>query len=164
MNVAESHGPVRASGYKNNNSGFTLLELIVVIFIISLLAAIVLPSFYQSGDSALKSQARKTASLLRYLNDGSIASKEAYTLEFDFTGGKMKWKGPDGEKSETLERITSVELPSKGEVKEGQILVFFGPLGIGETLTVHFRDGDYHMDVTLNRISGRVKITGGVKG
>lgn len=143
------------------SSGFTLLELIAVVFIISILAAIVLPSFYDRGESALKSQAGKIASLLRYLNDSSIAMKESYSLQFDFTGGQMSWKGPDGEKSEAMGQITSVKLPSKGDVREGQLIVFFGPLGIEESIDIYLANGDAHLNVALNRISGRVKITSG---
>jgi general secretion pathway protein H len=139
--------------------GFTLLELVAVIFIISLFTAIVLPSFYGFGDNKLKSEARKMASLLRYLNDSSISSKKTLSLKFDLQDGSILWQGPDGEKTEHLKSLTSVELQSKGEITEGEVTVFFGPLGTTENIAVHLKNEKEGMTVTLNSISGRAKIT-----
>ena len=139
--------------------GFTLLELIAVIFIISLFTAIVLPSFYSFGDNKLKSDARKMASLLRYLNDSSISSKKTLSLKFDLQEGSILWQGPDGEKTEQLKSLASVEMQSQGEIKEGQVTVFFGPLGTPEDIAVHLKNEKEGMTVTLNSISGRAKIT-----
>lgn len=144
---------------KGPRDGFTLLELVVVLFIISLLAAVTFPSFYGLGEKSLKSEARKTASLLRYLNDSAIYRKENYLLKFDLQSGSVSWKGPDGEKSDKLRSLSGVALPSKGEVKEGEVIVFFGPLGVQENLDVLLRSEDENMRVALNPVSGRVKIT-----
>jgi len=38
------------------------------------------------------------------------------------------------------------------------VTVFFEPLGIRENLAVHLLKGDREMTVTLNHISGKVKI------
>ncbi|MBM4137459.1 MAG: prepilin-type N-terminal cleavage/methylation domain-containing protein [Nitrospira sp.] len=139
-------------------SGFTLLELITVIFIISLLLAIVFPSFYGFGEKNLKTDARRIASVLRYLNDTAIATKETYFLKFDFDRDTLSWKDSDGERKEGFKTLSSVELQSKGEVKEGQIMILFSSLGIQENITVHLRDKDEEMAVTFNPISGRAKI------
>ena len=106
----------------------------------------------------MKSEAKKTASLLRYLNDSAIFTKETYSLKFDLQEGLISWKGPDGEKAEKIKSLAGIRLPSKGEVKEGEATVFFGPLGIQENIEVFLRDKDEGMRVTLNPVSGRVKI------
>jgi general secretion pathway protein H len=140
-------------------AGFTLLELIVVIFVISLLLAILFPSFYGLEERGLVSDARKIASLLRYLNDDAISTKVTYPLKFDLEERTLSWKGPDGEKTEKFESLDSLRLPSKGELKEGQITVFFGPLGIQESIAIHLEDDEEKgMTVTLNSLSGRTKI------
>jgi len=139
--------------------GYTLLELLVVVFIISLLSAIILPSFFTTGENRLKSEARKMASLLRYLNDSSMSGKETLSLKFDIQEGTIQWRGPDGEKTERLPDLASVELQSKGEIKEGQVTVFFGPLGINENIAVHLKEDKKGITVTLNAISGRARIT-----
>ncbi len=140
--------------------GFTLLELAVVVFIIAMLATLVFPVFFASGDK-VKAEARKTASLLRYLNDNAISTKSLYPLKFDLPEGVLSWEGPDGEKTEKLKTLTSLTLTSKGIIKEGEVTVFFGPMGIQENLAVRLRDENRDMTVSLNSVSGRVKITEG---
>jgi general secretion pathway protein H len=142
-----------------NPGGFTLMELMVVIFIISMLAAVIFPSFSGMGEKKLDAEARKIASLLRYLNDGAIYSKKTYSLEFDMRNGTLDWNGPDGEKSEQFKNLLSVELPSRGEIKDGQLILLFGPLGMGENIQVSLRNEDTMSVVSFNHISGRVKIT-----
>src|SRR5208282_1143636 len=90
---------LRSRHIRKNKEGFTLLELFAVVFIISLLTAVVLPSLYGLSDNKLKSDARKMASLLRYLNDSSISSKKTLSLKFDLQEGSILWQGPDGEKT-----------------------------------------------------------------
>ena len=139
-------------------TGYTLLELIVVIFLLSLLAAVIFPSMRGLGEKDVTSEAKKTASLLRYLNDSAIYTKQTYFLKFDLGEGLISWKGPDGERAETMKTLSGVRLPSKGEVKEGQVTVFFGPLGIRENIAISLKDKDESVRVTLNPVSGRVKI------
>jgi general secretion pathway protein H len=138
--------------------GFTLLELIVVVFIISLFAALVFPSFSDLTERAVKSDARKMASLLRYLNDSSIYTKKTYSLKFDLPGGSLSWEGPDGTKTDKIKNLKSVTLQSKGEVREGEVTVFFGPLGLQENVEVHIADESGSMTVAFNAVSGRTKI------
>ncbi len=145
-------------GSNRARAGFTLLELIVVIFLISLIAAMVIPSFYGMSENKLKSDARRLASLLRYLNDNAISMKETYSLKFDLQEKTLSWKEAAGRKTETFEDLIGVYLPSKGEVKEGQITVFFGPLGLQESIAVHLRREGRGMTVALNPWSGRTRV------
>lgn len=130
----------------------------MVIFIISLFAAVIFPSMSGLGEKSVTFEAKKIASLLRYLNDSAIYNKETYFLKFDLGEGMMAWKGPDGERAERIRSLAGVKLPSKGEVKEGQLTVFFGPLGIREKVDISLRGKDEGLRVTLNPVSGRVKI------
>ncbi len=139
-------------------SGLSLLELVAVVFIISLFAALVFPSFYGFGEAKVNSDAGKIASLLRYLNDTAIYTKETYSLKFDLRDASLQWNGPDGEKHEDVKSLSSVYLPSKGEIKEGEATVFFGPLGTAENIEVRLKDGEKGMTVTFSPISGRAKI------
>ncbi|MDA8433529.1 MAG: prepilin-type N-terminal cleavage/methylation domain-containing protein [Nitrospiraceae bacterium] len=141
-------------------SGFTLMELAVVVFIISLMAALVFPAFYGS-DNRLKSDARRLASLLRYLNDNSIAAKGIYPLTMDLDQEELSWKGPDGEETEKVKSLAGVYLQSKGELKKGEVTISFTPLGIPEYMALHLREDDKEMAVSINPLSGRVKIAEG---
>lgn len=147
-----------AEGSRRVRTGFTLLEMMVVVFIISLFVALVVPSFRRMGQDRLKEDARKTASLLRYLSDSAIYGKETYPLTFDIRDKKITWKGPDGEKAEDMKDLVGVTLPSKGDITDGSITVFFGPLGLSETLDVHLESDDKKMTVDFNPLSGRAVI------
>jgi len=142
-----------------NSRGFTLLELIVVLFVISLVAAIVLPSFAGFGESKLKSEAREIASVLRYMNDSAVSRKETFAMRFDLDKNVISWKGPEGEKTRSFDDITGVTTQSIGTVSKGEVTFFFEPLGVRENLSVHVGRGDKNMIITLNHLSGRVKIT-----
>ena len=141
--------------------GFTLLELIVVIFVIALLAGIVFPSFRGLSERQLSSDARRTASLLQYLSDSAMASKETYSVDFDLQKSSISWKGPEGDKTESLKTLAGVDLQSKGMTREGLVTVFFGPAGIMEYIEVLLKDDEKEMKVTFNPISGRAKILTG---
>ena len=139
--------------------GFTLLELIVVLFVISVVMALVLPSFTGFGEQKLKSEVREMASILRYMNDSAVARKATYFIRFDLDDGMVSWTGPDGKREKTFDDITVVTTQATGRVSRGEITFFFEPLGTRENISVHLSDGDNDMSVTLHHLSGRVKIT-----
>jgi general secretion pathway protein H len=149
---------MRTSRTGTCSAGFTLFELVVVIFIISLLASVVFPSFLGFGEKGIRSDARKVAAILRSLNDGAIYSKETFPLTFDLGEKTLAWKGPDGEKKERMDSLSSVALQSKGEIREGEATVFFGPMGLQENVDVRLTDGDRRMTVSFNAVSGRAKV------
>lgn len=71
-------------------AGFTLVEIMIVVMIIGLLAAIAIPSF---------SKARNEARISRYLNDLRMAVDyiEMYAMENgDYPPDKMPGQAPDG--------------------------------------------------------------------
>ena len=142
----------------NPRKGFTFLELIVALFIISLVMAVVFPSFAVFGDNKLKSEAREMASVLRYMNDSAASRKETYSITFDLGQNIVSWKGPDGEKKKKFEDMTGVTTQSNGRVSGGELTVFFSPLGIQENLGVQMARGDKTLTITLNYLSGKVKI------
>jgi prepilin-type N-terminal cleavage/methylation domain-containing protein len=139
-------------------SGFTLLELLAVIFIISLLFALAVPSFTGIGVNSVKSDARRIASILRYLNDNSLSTKEVFPMKFRLSDKLVIYQAPEGEKTEKIEELRGVELPSHGLLREGEAVVFFGPTGASEALSVYLGDGKDALTVKLNPLSGRVKI------
>lgn len=140
------------------NKGFTLLELLVVIFILSLVVAVVFPSFYRFGEKRIDIKAKRIASILKYVNESAISRKEIFKLKFDFNKKIITYDTPEGEKNERFPEITGIYLPSRGEVKEGELIIFFPPTGIEENLIVHIKEGKDEILVKMNALSGRVKI------
>ena len=140
------------------NAGFTLLELLAVVFLVSLFLALALPSFTGIGEDKVKTDARRFASILRYLNDNAISLKETFPLKISFSDKMVIYQGPEGEKTEKIEELKEVELPSQGLLREGEVTVFFGPAGASESLSVRIGGEKGSLTVELNPLSGRVKI------
>lgn len=71
---------------KNNQKGFTLVELIIVIAILGILAALAIPSFSGFTDSARKAKDEDfadtvaTSALLVYVDNGSVATGNPLTV------------------------------------------------------------------------------------
>jgi type II secretion system protein H len=142
----------------SSKQGFTLLEIVVVLFIVSLVMAVVLPSFAGFGESKLRSEAREIASILRYMNDSAVSRKETFLIRFDIDKNMVTWQGPDGEKTKKFDDMTGVTTQSNGMVSKGELIVFIEPLGIQENLSIHMRSGKKGVVITLNHLSGKVKI------
>ena len=150
--------PDRLRGHSGEKGGFTLLELMMVVFIISVVLALSLPTFTGMGENKIVSDAKRTASILRYLNDSALSTKESLTLRVDFKDKVIGYNGPEGDKSERIGSLSGVELQSRGMVTEGELFIFFSPLGARESLTIHLGDEGSAMAVALNSMNGRVKI------
>jgi len=145
--------------FRRGSGGFTLLELIAALFVISIVMAIALPSFTDLGERRLKSEVREMASLLRHMNDSAVARKQTYFIRFDLDEGMVLWTGPDGKREKAFDDLTGVTTQATGRVSKGEITFFFEPLGTRENISVHMSDGGNEMSVTLHHLSGRVKIT-----
>jgi len=140
------------------SKGFTLMELIVVIFIVSLMLMVSFPYFTISEGGKLKSEAALLASVLRYLNDSAVSAKETYGIKIELRQKTVSYKGPDGEKVERIDDLSSVSLQSRGTVSDGEVIVFFTPTGASESFTIHLRGEDSAIAVSSNSLSGRIGI------
>ncbi len=136
-------------------SGFTLIELIVVIFIVSLFAAITLPSFRSYESDKVKAEAKRLASILRYLNDTASFRKEELYLTVNFRDNSISYETEEGEKRENLEYLRTLFVETKGEIQSGEVKIIFTPLGAGEFMSFNLSD---HLKVELNPLSGRVRV------
>jgi prepilin-type N-terminal cleavage/methylation domain-containing protein len=139
--------------------GFTLFEIIVVIFLISLTAVLALPSLSFISESRIKSDANKLASILRHLNDEAVSTKETLSLKVDLEDRLIYYEDRDGRRSENIDSIAAVNLQTKGFVKEGEIELFFSPLGAGEAFSFLLSDDRTNMKVSFNHLNAKVKIT-----
>jgi prepilin-type N-terminal cleavage/methylation domain-containing protein len=150
---------MRTSTTGTCHNGFTLIELIVVIFIISLMLAVSFPSFTLRQDGKLKSDAGHIASILRYLNDSTIFTKETYVLNVNFKDRVIRYKGTAGEKAERIDNLSGITLQSRGKVSDGEVTVFFSPAGMGESFTIHLTGVGSSLEIGFNALNGRVKVS-----
>lgn len=131
--------------------GFTLIELMVVLVILSITAALIVPRLPATDSMELKSSARSLASMLRYLGERSVGSKNVYRLHLNISDNSLRVtrKLANGDEfppdDPLLSRkvlatgivIADFESPRLGKVTEGEVLIDFGAGGLSEFLTLH---------------------------
>ena len=88
---------------KNNKKGFTLIELMIVIAIIGILAAIAIPNFIAYRDKAFCGQAEHDA-------QNTLASLSSYYADPDHT------QVPEDEMLRTVEDLSTNNLPGDVDV------------------------------------------------
>ncbi len=133
------------------------MELILVIFITTLLLALVYPSLSVLDNSA-SSEAKRLASIIRYLNDSSINRKIVYEMEINLVGKEVSYDSPDGKKTLILKSLQKIYLSSKGEVTEGAIKMPFGYEGLIEIFQASFIQEGKSITLTYNPYSRQVKM------
>ncbi|KKM78107.1 hypothetical protein LCGC14_1363310 [marine sediment metagenome] len=139
--------------------GFVLIELLAVLFVLALAAAVIMPSF-SAPRGTLRKESGKLASTIRSLYETTVSKKVRSSLEFDFDSRKVRWMDGADSGSSVYRTLRAVELPTRGLVKEGTLIVFLNPSGNNEHMTVFFEDSGERMSVTFNPISGRTKVSG----
>ncbi len=144
--------------------GFTLVELIIVIFIISLTTALVMPNLWDTGERALKSEAKRISNTLMYIYDEAAGKKQTYTLKIDFNTDSFSYEGEKESRSFKMKdniRFKDIVIPSLGEVSIGEVIYQFGPMGPEEPITLHLIKEDNEFTIMFNHINGRAKIREG---
>lgn len=158
------------------SAGFTLLELLIVMLLLSLTAALVLPRLPAGNSAALKNSARSTAALLRYLGERSAGSKQVYRLHVNISENTLRVtrKLPSGDElppdDPLLARtvleggvtIADLQSPRLGKVTEGEVLLDFGAAGLSEFVTLHLNSpGGESFTVAGFPVNGKVKLLAG---
>ena len=161
MGPAPAIGSDAATLYpkKRSKAGFTLIELMVVMAIISMVMLLVIPRLPSSDQENLKVSARTLASTLRYVQERAATSGIRYiiTLVPGTETAKISEMGGDGnpkdpadpllQKSAVKEGIVIVDtrIPRLGKIVDGQLRVDIGVAGIRDFVTIHLRslEGKY---------------------
>lgn len=151
----------RYPDFRHRRDAFTLIELLVVIFIISLVSSLILPNFWGTGERALKSEAKRIGNTLRYIYDEAAGKKQTYLLKIDLSAGSWSFENErESRKFQMKENVmfADIMIPSLGEVKTGEVMLKFGPMGPEEPITLHLAKDDLEYTVKFNHINGRAKI------
>ncbi|MCX8027395.1 MAG: type II secretion system GspH family protein [Thermodesulfovibrionales bacterium] len=139
----------------NTKNGFTLLEIIVVLFILSIITLTVFPLL--SKDTSLRSDVRMVSNVLRYVFDTSLTKKQTCLLKIVFSEKRLSYDCQGDKKDFQINSLVSVILSSRGEMKEGELVIEFRPPAY-ETLTFLLSDGVSSHSIKLNGITGKVRI------
>lgn len=151
---------MRTSRTGTSSEGFTLLEALLVVLVISLALGLVLPFFPDLEGRRAASEARILAATIRHLHDRAMTAKETCTLTFDFTEARLRWRGPDGERTAAVPCLAGLETPSRGAISTGQATLVFSPTGMTEPFVVRLSNGGEPLAVRYHPFSGRVRVEG----
>ena len=161
---------------RRTNHGFTLLELVVVIVILSITAALVLPRFSLTDEGRLRTSARTVASLLRYLGERGATGGGTYRLhvnpgentlvvmKFNDNGEESRPDDPFLTRSFLPEGVTLADVvtPRLGKVRDNEVIVTLGPRGLLDFLVLHLRGkGEAAYTIFAYPEGGRVKVVAG---
>ena len=163
------------SAGKGRERGFTLLELIVIIVILGGVFMVAFPRIPMPGLISFNSDARRTATLFRFLDDAAMHRKRYYRVSFYLDDESIKIETstdgtdfdvpPEKElygfvfKGET--ELVDIVLPSFGRVDSGSVSVVFNPTFGAEPFKLHLGGGEETKTLTYNPYSGRVKVLDG---
>lgn len=145
--------------------GFTLLELLVVLFIVTTVAFIVFPNLWSE---IAKDDKVTVASTLRNLREEAIATKKEILFTVDFRERQFRIKGAKGipeDKSRIIDmnddETWEIFIPSRGTIKEGQVIVAFSPSVQEELIALYLTKNGKDTTIILNNLSGEVEIEEG---
>jgi general secretion pathway protein H len=137
-------------------TGFTLIEIAVVMVIIGMVLLLVLPRLPSSDQENLKISARTLASTLRYLQERAATSRTGYylTLEPGTESVKISEISSDGSAKEPSDPllqkspvkegviVADVRIPRLGKISDGQLRLDVGMGGVRDFVTIHLRSAE----------------------
>lgn len=157
--------------------GFTLIELVVVLFILGLATLLVVPRLPSTPLSELDRSADAVASLLRSVDQEAVVTKKTFRLRIVPGGGDLTLRERRGD--EFLPpgdpilarppirgdvRIEEVRTGSLGSVREGEVLMEIGPGGITDFIALFLAtEGGLRKTVMAFPLSGKVAIYDGYR-
>ena len=118
-------------GPRLTNQGFTLMELLVVLIIISLMTVLVAPNLAGSlSGMNLKTAAKKISAALRYAQSRAISEKVTCTACFDFEKSMLSILAVTGSPAEINPELSEPELSGKDTKKTEKAKTYYLPDGI----------------------------------
>jgi prepilin-type N-terminal cleavage/methylation domain-containing protein len=144
------------------SSGFTLIELAVVVAILAVMIALIAPRLGEIGEANLKRSARHLSGMIRFLHEETQKTKKVYRLVFDIQEGRY-WAELPVPLSESAAEYRKLQSVIAGEgtlagattfrdIKAGSHpddpYIMFTPDGWVEPALIHLRDGS-DKDFTL---------------
>lgn len=162
----------------SSSSGFTLVELVVVVTLLAMAALLVFPRLPDTGGAALKGSARSVAATVRYLFDRVAETGRPHRLRFTVGTGEVRIAElrSDGMESAPTDPFLSrqviadgvvvkdLQTPRLGKVSDGQVALDVGPAGIAEPATIHLLSiGGKEMTLEISPYARRVIVTEGYR-
>lgn len=142
--------------YPNEARGFSLLEMMVVIFIISLVMSVVIPRITSFKFNSLTDIARDISQDLRKARSLASSQKKISAFYIDLENKKY---GLDGQMNRDIPahiRLSSTSSKSLVDGKVAGFIFFPDSSSSGGTLTVH--EGSDSITISIDWLTGRIDI------
>ena len=158
-------------------AGFTLVELVVVMVLISLFMLFSIPLFSNIDTSSLGTSARQLSGTIKYLFNESAMSGLEYRLVYDLDQGLYRAQileangeqvdAPDQGREAALKgdvRFMDLQLPGRGKFTMGQITTRIHPSGWVEETIIHLDDGAGEMlTLRVSPLTGTTEVFDGYR-
>jgi prepilin-type N-terminal cleavage/methylation domain-containing protein len=137
---------------------FTFLEVVIVVFIVSILAAVILPSLFRSSVNSYDDDARMVASVLRYAKDRAQFSMSQVLINIDLDRKTLSFDREGKKEVKKIDSLHAVKVTSSKKKLSGKVTITFPDSGLSERITVRLTANSGFLDVICNPYSGKVTI------
>ncbi|MFZ5874966.1 MAG: pilus assembly FimT family protein [Nitrospirota bacterium] len=174
--LRDPNGRRQSPGAPVAHSGFTLIEITIVVFILALMAMLVTPALHRFTGGDARSVSRELTGLVSALVQEAVATHTMQRLNYDLdqreywittlnsVGGVLEESAPVGAKRRLPSdvRFEDVVTAHQGLMTSGSAFTQFFPSGAVTRTTIHLKDeSDAQYTLTVNPITGRVAVTDG---
>lgn len=164
--------PTSSTGTLTESKGFTLIELVVVIVILSLVGLISLPLLANRADGIERAKLRRIVGTVKELYNEATLTRDVHELVFDLERNslqayRLRTVSAGMVEKETFQReleleplkLQQIEVEGQGSFRSGQISVRVFPLGWMEQTRLLVRQGKGgEVEMVFSPLTGTTKI------
>ena len=140
------------------SQGFSLIELMVVVFLLSIVAVLIPPSLSRANSSEMKTVSRNIVSALRYTRSQAIAKQQDSLFQVNVEDRLYKYPGnPEWVRiADSLQLSFTAAASEFNDVANGSIRFYADGSSTGGRVEVF--QGRKHLAIDVSWITGKVKI------
>lgn len=169
--------PTSITGRSNNQAGFTLIELVLVVLLLGLMTSLTLPMLSGLEPNRLNATARRLSGTVKYLYNEAAMTGLEHRLTFDLGKGSYRaTKLSPGGELQTLQgrtgeyqlrsgvQFTDIYQPQRGRRSDGEVTTTLMPGGWLQETIIHLQDdSDRKLTLRLVPLTGLTEIYEGYR-
>lgn len=140
--------------------GFTLLEILLVLAVLAIGAALVLPALVRPSGTELRTATDGVAAALRRARDAAVSTQRPASLSVDLAARQLRVSGESGYR-QLPARIALSLFTARSQLEDerrGRIDFFPDGSSTGGRVTLRIGERHYHVDVDW--LTGQVRVHG----